>query len=119
MMFIMQCLLNPLPAAESWADALHRWLGITADRMHIVHSGKDAANVPNNIQFLIVSYNFVQKMVGWVRQTQMVHERRVFTACISCESQHAYHVQVPTTVVTLHPGSAGSEQAVWCGHLRW
>lgn len=32
--------------------------------MHIVHSGKDAQNVPRSAEFLIVSYNFVQKMVG-------------------------------------------------------
>lgn len=57
------CLLHLALPAEAWADALHRWLGITADRMHIVHNGKDAQNVPKSAEFLIVSYNFVQKMV--------------------------------------------------------
>ena len=32
--------------------------------MHIVHSGKDAAAVPKGAQCLIMSYNFVPKMVG-------------------------------------------------------
>lgn len=54
--------------AEAWADALHRWLGMTESRMHIVNSGKDAAAVPRNIDCLIISYNFVQKMVRcWLR----------------------------------------------------
>lgn len=50
--------------AEQWADALHRWLGITDDYIHVVHSGKDAAKIPPRIHFLIASYNFVPKMAS-------------------------------------------------------
>ena len=53
-----------MPPAEQWADALHRWLGVTEDHVHVVHSSKDAQRVPQKgLQFLIVSYNFVPKMV--------------------------------------------------------
>ena len=52
------------PRAEQWADAVHRWLGVTEDRVQIVHSNKDAeAPRPPGLQFLIISYNFVPKMV--------------------------------------------------------
>ena len=30
----------PIAFAEAWADALHRWLNLTDDKMHVVHSGK-------------------------------------------------------------------------------
>ena len=36
--------------------------------MHVVHSAKDAARLPKKptaFDFLIISYNFVQKMVRW------------------------------------------------------
>jgi hypothetical protein len=58
----------PSALREQWADALHRWLGVTEGRCHIVHSGKDAAAVPPNIDFLIVSYNFLDKMVRRARR---------------------------------------------------
>ncbi|PRW20657.1 SWI SNF-related matrix-associated actin-dependent regulator of chromatin subfamily A 1 isoform X1 [Chlorella sorokiniana] len=54
--------IAPSSLREAWADALHRWLNLTEDKMHIVHGGKDAAKVPSNVQCLIISYNFVQKM---------------------------------------------------------
>jgi len=57
-------IIAPSSLREQWADALHRWLGVTEDRVHIVNTRKDAANVPENgIDFLIVSYNFLDKMV--------------------------------------------------------
>ena len=66
------CPLSPCPShpptrpshasAEQWADALHRWLGITEERVHVVHSHKDAERWPPACKFLIVSYNFVPKM---------------------------------------------------------
>lgn len=57
-------IIAPSSLREQWADALHKWLGVTEDRVHIVNTGKDAANVPENgIDFLIVSYNFLDKMV--------------------------------------------------------
>ncbi len=57
-------IIAPSSLREQWADALHKWLGVTEDRVHIVNTGKDAANVPKNgIDFLIVSYNFLDKMV--------------------------------------------------------
>lgn len=55
-------IIAPSSLREQWAEALHRWLGITEDRVWVVHSGKDAQNVPHSIDFLIVSYNFVDKM---------------------------------------------------------
>ena len=33
-------LSRPFPAAEAWADALHRWLNLTEDNMHIVNTGE-------------------------------------------------------------------------------
>jgi SNF2-related domain len=58
-------IIAPSSLREQWADALHKWLGVTEDRVHIVNTGKDAAAVPKNgIDFLIVSYNFLDKMVS-------------------------------------------------------
>ncbi|GAB4813670.1 hypothetical protein N2152v2_000716 [Parachlorella kessleri] len=55
--------IAPSSLREQWADALHRWLGVTEDHVHVVHSNKDAQRVPQKgLQFLIVSYNFVPKM---------------------------------------------------------
>jgi len=57
-------IIAPSSLREQWADALHKWLGVTEDRVHIVNTRKDAAHVPENgIDFLIVSYNFLDKMV--------------------------------------------------------
>lgn len=55
-------IVAPSSLREQWADALHRWLGITEDRVHIVHSGRDAAAVPTHLDFLVVSYSFLDKM---------------------------------------------------------
>ena len=60
-------MVAPSSLREQWADALHRWLGVTEDRLRVVHSGKDAAAVPAaGLDFLIVSYNFLDKMVRGV-----------------------------------------------------
>ena len=48
--------------AEQWADALHQWLGITDDCVHIVTKGKDCQLEGKDFQFLITSYNFVTKL---------------------------------------------------------
>ena len=56
-------IVAPSSLREQWADALHKWLGVTEDRVHIVHNGKDAAAVPAaGLDFLIVSYNFLDRM---------------------------------------------------------
>ncbi|KFM27269.1 SWI/SNF-related matrix-associated actin-dependent regulator of chromatin subfamily A-like protein 1 [Auxenochlorella protothecoides] len=55
-------IIAPSSLREQWADALHRWLGVTEDRVHVVHTHKDAAAIPARLQFLIASYNFVPKM---------------------------------------------------------
>lgn len=49
---------------QSNGHAVHRWLGVTEDRVHVVHTHKDAAAIPARLQFLIASYNFVPKMVS-------------------------------------------------------
>lgn len=48
--------------AEQWADALHQWLGITDDCVHMVTKGKDCQLEGKKFQFLITSYNFVSKL---------------------------------------------------------
>ena len=48
--------------AEQWADALHQWLGVTEDRVHLINSGKDCNIQHRKFQFLILSYNFVGKL---------------------------------------------------------
>ena len=48
--------------AEQWADALHQWLGITDDHVHMVSKGKDCQLEGKTFQFLITSYNFVPKL---------------------------------------------------------
>ena len=48
--------------AEQWADALHQWLGITDDCVHMVTKGKDCQLEGKKFQFLITSYNFVPKL---------------------------------------------------------
>lgn len=59
-------IISPSSLREQWADALHRWLGVVEDRIYVVHSGKDALNVPRDggaLDFVIISYNFLDKMV--------------------------------------------------------
>ena len=51
-----------LACAEQWADALHQWLGITDDHVHMVSKGKDCQLQGKKFQFLITSYNFVPKL---------------------------------------------------------
>ena len=72
-------IITPSSLREQWADALHRWLGITEDLIHVVHNGKDASHVPSGAQFLIVSYNFVPKM-------EVVLQR--FTGCVVLDESH-------------------------------
>jgi len=79
-------IVTPSSLREQWADALHRWLGVTEDRIHVVHSGKDVATVPSNssgggcrLQFLIVSYNFVPKMEAVLQD---------FTGCVVLDEAH-------------------------------
>jgi len=56
--------IAPSSLREQWADAVHKWLGVTEQRVYIVHSGKDARAVPaTGIDFLILSYNFLDKIV--------------------------------------------------------
>ena len=60
-------IISPSSLREQWADALHRWLGVVEDRIYVVHTGKDAANVPRDrhaLDFVIISYNFLDKMVS-------------------------------------------------------
>lgn len=76
-------IVTPSSLREQWADALHRWLGVTEDRIHVVHSGKDVATVPSSsgsrLQFLIVSYNFVPKMEAVLQD---------FTGCVVLDEAH-------------------------------
>ena len=55
----------PAQALLSWPSAsAHPAHSLPCLPLQIVHSNKDAAAVPKDVSFLIVSYNFVQKMVG-------------------------------------------------------
>ena len=44
-----------------WADALHQWLGITEDRVHVVTGKQNASIAGLRFDFLIVSYNMVRR----------------------------------------------------------
>ena len=50
-----------------WADALHQWLGITEDRVHVVTGKHNQTIAGRRFEFLIVSYNMVRL------QTQCQH----------------------------------------------
>ncbi len=56
----------PSSLREAWADAVHKWLALPEERVRVVHTGKDAAAAgaapPGAHDFLIVSYNFLDKM---------------------------------------------------------
>ena len=43
-----------------WADALHQWLGITEDRVHVVTGKHNQSIAGRRFEFLIVSYNMVR-----------------------------------------------------------
>ena len=49
-------------AAEQWADALHSWLGITDQHIHIVHTSADCRFRARHPKFVITSYNFLGKL---------------------------------------------------------
>ena len=50
----------PIAAVEAWADALHRWLGITEDKMKVIRSNKDL--VPTaGVDWVVVSYSMIQR----------------------------------------------------------
>ncbi|KAL0034775.1 hypothetical protein WJX77_006947 [Trebouxia sp. C0004] len=55
-------IITPSSLREQWADALHQWLGITDDCVHMVTKGKDCQLEGKKFQFLITSYNFVPKL---------------------------------------------------------
>ena len=46
--------------AVQWADALHQWLGITEDRVHVVTGKHNQSLAGRRFEFLIVSYNMVR-----------------------------------------------------------
>ena len=48
--------------AEQWADALHSWLGITDQHIHIVHTSADCRFRALQPKFVITSYNFLGKL---------------------------------------------------------
>ena len=47
---------------EQWADALHSWLGITDQHIHIVHTSSDCRFKARQPKFVITSYNFLGKL---------------------------------------------------------
>ena len=52
-------------SAEQWADALHQWLGITDEHVHMVTKGKHCRNLEGKkFQFIITSYNFMKDLRG-------------------------------------------------------
>lgn len=60
-------IIAPSSLREQWADALHRWLGVTEHRVVIINSKADTVRLQgrledNSFDFLIISYNFLDKM---------------------------------------------------------
>jgi hypothetical protein len=43
-------------SAEAWADAVHDWLKVPDDDMHIVFNGKQTEITGRRFKFLIISY---------------------------------------------------------------
>jgi hypothetical protein len=55
----------PSSMRESWADAIETWLQVPSKRIRVINTGKDAcATIHGSVDFLIISYNFLDKMVG-------------------------------------------------------
>lgn len=74
--------------------------------MHIVNSGKDAAAVPRNIDCLIISYNFVQKMASGERGAWWMEawRRSSLEACIMATLCMPHLPALQTWSVCLLPG---------------
>lgn len=54
----------PSSLRESWSSAIQEWLGVAEDKVRVIHSGKDAEGTRvGKFQFLVVSFNFLDKMV--------------------------------------------------------
>lgn len=54
----------PSSLRESWSDAIQEWLGVPEQKIRVIHSGKDAEGTKFGMfQFLVVSFNFLDKMV--------------------------------------------------------
>ena len=60
-----------------WADALHQWLGITEDRVHVVTGKHNAYIAGLRFDFLIVSYNMVCPPTQGQGVALCCHERAV------------------------------------------
>ncbi|KAK9844573.1 hypothetical protein WJX74_004176 [Apatococcus lobatus] len=55
-------IITPSSLREQWADALHSWLGITDQHIHIVHTSGDCRFRARQPKFVITSYNFLGKL---------------------------------------------------------
>lgn len=54
----------PSSLRESWSNAIQEWLGVPEEKIRVIHSGKDAEGTKvGKFQFLVVSFNFLDKMV--------------------------------------------------------
>lgn len=80
-----------------------------------MHSGKDAARVPKGIHFLILSYNFVPKMVRTVSTMHGVRCRGRYQAAAARVPRLAAFTPSPPVFSHL---PAGAGQAVQGGDLR-
>eukprot|EP00889_Picochlorum_renovo_P008073 jgi/Picre1/35103/NNA_002566.t1 len=53
----------PSSLRESWSNAIQEWLGVPEEKIRVIHSGKDAEGTTvGTLQFLVVSFNFLDKM---------------------------------------------------------
>lgn len=55
----------PSSMRESWADSIETWLQVLSKRIRVINTGKDASVIIHgSVDFLIISYNFLDKMVS-------------------------------------------------------
>eukprot|EP00890_Picochlorum_soloecismus_P000494 jgi/Picsp_1/1445/NSC_04924-R1_swi snf-related matrix-associated actin-dependent regulator of chromatin subfamily a-like protein 1-like len=53
----------PSSMRESWADSIESWLQVPNKRIRVINTGKDvSATIHGSVDFLIISYNFLDKM---------------------------------------------------------
>eukprot|EP00873_Tetraselmis_striata_P038625 jgi/Tetstr1/458889/TSEL_004396.t1 len=99
-------IITPSSLREQWADALHRWLGITDARIHIVYEKKDIDMGSRAFEFLIISYDYVVKM-------EKELTRRKFRVVVCDESHYIKNHNAARTKHTL-PLIKSAQRCVLC-----
>ena len=53
----------PSSLRESWCNSIQEWLGVSENKIRVVHNGKDAEQTRiGSFDFLVISYNFLDKI---------------------------------------------------------